>query len=433
MKRLEEKQENPDRKTIWHTRTHNILHQYVWNPEKVRRTLLPVVACLMAVGLSNPYSLAENYVSSGELRFPEDTVQFMESSEISLQRFAPTELSGLVSYRDLWSLETNINHINPDTPIQFLATEDQVWAYVQYFTDVDGDGVYEWVMDENNVPQWQTVAKGNSLIPISQVADWHKMAEGQVRVVDATVLFRAGVAVEEARVEQLGLEYTHSGNIIYCVTFASTPLHRDMSGSSLRSYYITIDGKGWSDPQVMGAYTFEDVAFTDWFFDAVDVCTTRGLFFGTTNYEFSPYSSLTRAMVLQAIYNMHGSPEVYTRAFADIDQDQWYAPAFTWALNQGVAGAENGVFRPNDLVTREELAGFIYNYAKSVGKVSAVSGKLSEFNDYKQVSAKQTSAMLWATKNDLMDGDKNGNLNPTATATRAETAFVLATFLDLFE
>lgn len=438
MKLLEEKQDPTDRQgpafaTTQSMEEHSsalLCQSGKKSKSNKTRRVLPVLACILAWNQFHPYTLAEEYPTSGQLLFPESAVRSMESNSLTLNRYTPMEVDGDPVYREQWTLETNMNYISPDALIQFQALDDNVWSYVQYFTDIDGNGEYEWVMDVENQPTWTTLAKGNSLVPIENVADWHKMSNEQIRQLDARVLFRYGVSVEQQREEALGLEYVQSGDIIYCITFSDTPLHLSTEDATRRSYYLKIDGKGWNDPQVLGAYTFEDVEFTDWFFHAVDVCTLEGLFFGTTHSEFSPYEGLTRAMVLQAMYNMHGSPDVYLRDFSDISSEQWYAPALTWALNQGVAGAENGAFRPNDLVTREELAGFLYNYAKSMNQLGTVSGKLSEYADYKEVSSKQTTAMLWVTQNQLMTGDEEGKLNPTSTATRAETAFMLANYLE---
>ena len=68
------------------------------------------------------------------------------------------------------------------------------------------------------------------------------------------------------------------------------------------------------------------------------------------------------------MYNLEGQPAVVgERTFTD-SGNHWAAKAITWAQQTGVvSGYEDDTFRPNQAVTREELAQMLYNYAKYKG------------------------------------------------------------------
>ena len=151
---------------------------------------------------------------------------------------------------------------------------------------------------------------------------------------------------------------------------------------------------------------------------------------GTSTTTFEPNTRMNRAMMVQILYNKKGQPAVHssTPAFKDVPKSQWYYNAVQWAYETGVtAGSGGGKFQPNEKVTREQFAQFLYNY---VGK-PAVSGKL-DFPDANKTSGWAVDAMLWANQNNMINGKKmpDGSvlLDPLGATTRAEAASILRGF-----
>lgn len=106
----------------------------------------------------------------------------------------------------------------------------------------------------------------------------------------------------------------------------------------------------------------EDTGFTDvpsdaGYAPAVAWCKEQGLMNGTSATEFSPDATLTRAMVVTVLYRAEGEPQVeWNGIFSDVAAGQWYSDAITWASASGIVGGYgNGLFDPNDLITREQL------------------------------------------------------------------------------
>ena len=105
-----------------------------------------------------------------------------------------------------------------------------------------------------------------------------------------------------------------------------------------------------------------------------------------------------------------------------------------WAQTYGLAaGYENGMFCPNDKITREQFAAFLYRFAVFEGRAQAGGGSdLAVFNDVSQVSGWAYPALQWAVAQKIISGTPNGYLHPLANATRAEAATILAQYISFF-
>lgn len=172
---------------------------------------------------------------------------------------------------------------------------------------------------------------------------------------------------------------------------------------------------------------FTDVNEGDWFYDKVVYVYHNKLMTGTSETTFEPNATLTRAMMVQILYNKEGRPAATTNGnpYTDVPKDQWYYNAVQWAYeNKITSGTSETTFEPNSEVTREQFARFMYNYAGN----PAVSGKL-DFVDADQVSDWAYDAMVWANQNNIILGKKKSDgsvvLDPRGNATRAEAATIL--------
>ena len=109
--------------------------------------------------------------------------------------------------------------------------------------------------------------------------------------------------------------------------------------------------------------SFSDVTSSDWFFEDVAAAYQLGLMNGVSAYEFAPKAPLSRAMVAAMLYRMAGSPAAYYggRQFTDVADGKWYSSAIRWASQMGiVTGFQDGSFRPNENVTRVQLAAMLF-------------------------------------------------------------------------
>ena len=187
-------------------------------------------------------------------------------------------------------------------------------------------------------------------------------------------------------------------------------------------YAIVIDDKSHDLP-------FTDVAQGAWYESAVRYVYTHGSMEGMSATTFAPNKSLTRAEAVQVLYNLEGQLTVSNSStFPDLVHD-WYKPAIAWAEQTGVVdGYEDGTFRPDQPVTRQEFAQMLYNYAKYKDYDLTAEGDLSAFPDGNKVQEWAVPAMSWANGNQLINGHDDGTLEPGGTATRAQAASILTRF-----
>ncbi len=167
------------------------------------------------------------------------------------------------------------------------------------------------------------------------------------------------------------------------------------------------------------AAAMTDVAGDAWYHAAVDWVLSNGVMRGFGADRFGPEATLTRAQVVQVLYNKEGQPALNGQAhnFSDVPAGQWYNNAITWASNRGiVSGYGGGVFKPDDPVTLEQVFVILWNYMGNpplTGDADAV-GPHSEWAG---------NAIGWAQAVGLMD-DLPFRL-VTDPANRAQTAQML--------
>ena len=180
-------------------------------------------------------------------------------------------------------------------------------------------------------------------------------------------------------------------------------------------------------------------AFTDldaraWYHEGVDYALTNGLMNGVGGGRFEPDGQLTRAQLVTVLYRAAGEPDTgkQVNPFTDVADDTWYTKAVIWAANNGIVnGVAKNVFAPDASITREQIATMLYRYA---GAEAAKEDKLSAFPDAAKFSDWAKEALNWAVASGLINGvaDANGtaNLEPQATATRAQIATILMRWLE---
>ena len=162
-------------------------------------------------------------------------------------------------------------------------------------------------------------------------------------------------------------------------------------------------------------HAFADVPESEWYVEAVNFVWDKGLMQGVSETEFAPDATADRAMLVTILHRMAEEPEAAAAAFADVDADAWFAAAVAWASETGVvSGYEDGLFHPNQPITREQLVTMLWRMAGKPGADPLETGAA----DW------AAEAMSWAIGRGVILGDGSG-YSPRRTATRAEVAAIL--------
>jgi hypothetical protein len=189
---------------------------------------------------------------------------------------------------------------------------------------------------------------------------------------------------------------------------ATVKVTADMAFSAVWGNLPDVKPDTKPDQPVVTEFPFYDVAASAWYYDAVKYVYDKGLMDGVDTHEFAPNATLTRAMVWTILARAEGVDTT--------GGSSWYAKAQEWVVAKGVSDGEN----PNAAITRQELVTMLYRLAGS----PTVTGSLTA-PDASGVSSWAKDAMLWAMNLGLVEGDENGAVTPTATATRAQAAALI--------
>jgi hypothetical protein len=205
-----------------------------------------------------------------------------------------------------------------------------------------------------------------------------------------------------------------------------------------------------ADPQ---AIPFEDVGERDWFADAVMYAYENGYRTGTSANPilFSPNRTLTRGMVVTALYRMAGSPDVsgFANPFNDVDEEKYYTNAILWAAAGGiVSGTGGGKFSPESNITRQDLVVILNNYANFAGMDLPKAREYTAFADDADIRGYAREAVERFFRAMIISGRPQdpfssadggihlepGNVfDPHGNATRAEFAAMLMRFMEAAE
>ncbi len=171
-------------------------------------------------------------------------------------------------------------------------------------------------------------------------------------------------------------------------------------------------------------FWMRDVKPGDWYYGVIDEAAFLGILNGTGNFRYQPGKSTTRAMAITMLYRLASPAEDFERiAPDDVAEGKYYYDAVSWAYSAGIEdGIENG-FRPNEDITKEELAVML---ARLLGaEEGADTSLLAEHPDGGEVSEWAERGVAACLELGILRGNSSGKLKPQKGASRAETAAML--------
>ena len=181
-------------------------------------------------------------------------------------------------------------------------------------------------------------------------------------------------------------------------------------------------------------------SFTDiglhWAKDYIGFVTEREIFLGTGNGAFSPDSGMTRAMFATVIGRLYerscGEIEILsTHAFTDCDYDVYYGKYIDWAAEIGIIGGYgDGIFGPDDQITREQMAAILYRFADFLGVLPSDMDTALTYPDANTISSWAEKAAVYCQRTGIITGREGGSFAPQDTSTRAEVATIFERFIE---
>ena len=113
--------------------------------------------------------------------------------------------------------------------------------------------------------------------------------------------------------------------------------------------------------------------------------------------------------------------------FSDVDKNAWYYSAIAAASTNGLVFGNDGYFRPNDEITREELCVIIARALKGDDE----SFEQITFADEEEISAWAVDGVKLLYSKGLVTGMENNLFKPKAKTTRAQAAVIINRLLKI--
>lgn len=188
-----------------------------------------------------------------------------------------------------------------------------------------------------------------------------------------------------------------------------------------------------------------------WAYESIKNVISKGYFKGVTSTQFMPDEKLTRAMAVTAIWRLTGDELTHTTTkdgvtkvipnyvnkFWDMKDSAWYTNYISWAnKNKIIKGYSEREFRPDETVSREQLAVILYNYFKEYRVIRSfdpytVNEEIT-FTDDSLISDWAKKEVTVMQRMGLMSGREDGSFDPKGTVTRAEMAVIIDRIVNLF-
>lgn len=179
-----------------------------------------------------------------------------------------------------------------------------------------------------------------------------------------------------------------------------------------------------------GVVDFSDIAGS-WAEDYIVEANARGLVYGY-NGVYRPNDTMTRAEFVTILYRACGSPKPAKAAsFTDLTQT-WYRDPIAWAEeNQVVNGVGNGKFDPSGPVTREQLVTILFRLSGGQSGMESMftSAYDGAYTDAGQISAYAKPAVYWSIYHEILCGQQSLTVPETLAPRAAATRAQIAVMI----
>lgn len=200
-----------------------------------------------------------------------------------------------------------------------------------------------------------------------------------------------------------------------CTTLAAATICTAIPGYAKAARFTDVPEKTW---------------YTEYVYDLVD----KGVISGSSPTEFSPTAKLTRGafatMLAKTVLTDEELLQYNTQStFKDVSQKHWSNRYVNWAVEAGiVSGYPDNTFRPDNPVSRQEMAVMVTRFANAMGRKMQPINEAVTFTDSTSIARFAVESVKICQQAGVISGYKN-KFNPLGLATRAEAASLYSNFL----
>lgn len=178
--------------------------------------------------------------------------------------------------------------------------------------------------------------------------------------------------------------------------------------------------------------TFKDIE-GHWAQSDIETMASKLIVMGMSDDEFAPDEALTRAQFAALLVRSLGlKPDPYQSRFKDVTAGDWHSGFVEAAFKAGlIEGYEDGTFRPEVTLDREQLAVLIARAIRFAEVGSLPSGQSSgiTFSDQHAISAWASDDVAQLAGSGIVGGVNGESFEPKRQASRAQAAVILKRML----
>ena len=232
-------------------------------------------------------------------------------------------------------------------------------------------------------------------------------------------VFIDGYITKDNEVKDLAVGKTVSvtGLASYDDTFEGGPAPR----IRVRDRADVVVGTTAADP-------FTDIS-TSGYYKYIVEAANAGIIEGYSDGTYRPNNVVTRAQFITMLYRAAGSPDVKNTVLKFDDAGTISAPyvtAVAWGVeNKVISGYGDNTFRPDQNISRAQMATFMYRYMKDVVGYDFGDVKPCGFADANQIAAPYVDAVNAIVSAGVMNGMNTTTFAPNNTANRGMAATVI--------
>ena len=169
--------------------------------------------------------------------------------------------------------------------------------------------------------------------------------------------------------------------------------------------------------------TFSDVPTGHWAEENINTLRRLKVTDGIGENQYGLGDTLSRAQFVAFLYKLQDWQETSSRqgSFTDIHPSDWYYASIETALEKGVITRDDQTFRPNEPITREEMALMIVRTLGYGWMAERMNDQRSPFTDV----TKNIGFITMLKDFGIINGVGDGRFAPDAWATREEAAAIL--------
>ncbi|MDD6308987.1 MAG: S-layer homology domain-containing protein [Clostridia bacterium] len=272
--------------------------------------------------------------------------------------------------------------------------------------------------DSNTALVWYSWVKGNDVYLVV-----HNRGSAEVTTEVPLISNNGLVAIEGYTAEGVGMNQDKkTGNGVLRVTLkAEEPL----------MYKITPKNK--PDFSKLSVSAFTDLEGYAWAQEAIETLYAKNMVTPSGEGKFAPGEKITRGDFAMYFMRTLGITGDSTELFADVSADSPYAAEIAAGKALGILqGIGENQYNPTAEITRQDMMTIVLRGLEKVGKsITTDPAALDTFGDKEFVADYAKNAACAMVASGIIEGNENGNINPTANTTRAEAAVILQRVLRL--